>query len=77
MKKLVSSIFIGNKIRKVINVKIECHVIKIIMKISVDEIRPWKFNTRFIYLTQFSYCSLQWGVDFTTLAVPQTLYRLW
>jgi len=48
LKKIVSSIFIGNEIRKVMNVKIECRVIKIIMKISVDEIRPWKFNTRFI-----------------------------
>jgi len=48
VKKLVSSIFVGNKIGKIINVNIECHVIKIIMKISIDEVRPWKFNTRAI-----------------------------
>jgi len=47
-KNLSRVIFIGNKIRKIINVKIECHVIKIIIKISIDEIRPWKFNMRSI-----------------------------
>jgi hypothetical protein len=31
---------------------IECHVIMIIIKIYIDEIRPWKFNVRF---------NLQWG----------------
>ena len=75
VKKLVSGIFIGNKIHRIINVKIEFRVIKIIMKISIDEIRPWKFE---VHLTQCSYYSLWWGGGyFTTLLVLQTLYRLW
>jgi hypothetical protein len=36
VKKLVSGIFVRNKIRKLIHVKIECHVIKVIMKASID-----------------------------------------
>jgi hypothetical protein len=48
VKKLVSGIFIGNKIHRIINVKIEFRVLKIIMKISIDEIQPWKFNKRSI-----------------------------
>jgi len=44
-EKISLGYFYCKQIRKIINVKIEFHMIKIIMKISVDEIRPWKFST--------------------------------
>ena len=46
MKKNSLEYFYWKQIRTIINVNIQCHIIKEIMKMSVDEVRPWNMSMK-------------------------------